>query len=304
MKRFTYFLWVLSLPALVNTQEDFAPVGAEWYYGMDVHYSSGSGYQHFIVEKDTTYLDKLCKKVIVTRYGPYGNINGKFNFFTYNQDDSVYYSYHENFYLLYDFGLEIGDTIKVRVPSDYYKPEEYEDTLLIQTVSSIETVIIEGLSSKRIYFNHPDYTDYFGPYYEYYTEKLGGSHYFFPYEWEYAVELIEPIFRCYTDSVIQYKLVSTCDALRPPEYINNYGSVINKIWISDNYLNISINSDKIISPNLRITFIDISGRIIYVTDIDYNSDIYSINVNEISKGMYFITIDTGTFNIPYKIIIP
>jgi|GEM_PF-2529715 len=304
MNRFTFFLWVLFLPALVNAQEDFAPVGAEWYYGMD-EYIGGSGYQRFIVEKDTTYLGKLCKKVNAIRYSPYGNIIVQYTFYTYNQNDSSLYSYHNNFYLLYDFNLNTGDTLKVRLPSDYYFELyhlQYEDTLLIQTVSSVDTVTIEERSLIRIYFNFPHDVEYDGPYYEYYTQKLGGSNYFFPFELE-LTEAIETIFRCYSDSALQYKLLINCDELRPPEFINNYRSVINKIWVREKSLNVSINAPDIVSNSLKITLIDVSGRIVYVTDMEYPFDIFSIDVSGMAKGIYFIRIDNNNLNITSKIVI-
>jgi len=303
MNRFTFFLWVLFLPVLVNAQEDFAPVGAEWYYSIGYGCCSGAGYQHFAVEKDTIYLGKSCKKVNVTRYDPSGEINNQYIFYTYNQNDSVLYSYDDNFYLLYDFNLNVGDTLKVRIPSDYYGIAfEYDDTIVTQTVSYIENTTINDLTLKRIYFDHPSY-DFLVPYYEYYTEKLGGSDYFFPFEWEYTVEAIWPDFRCYSDSALQYKLVSKCDELRPPEFINNYRSVINKIWVSEKSLNISINAPDIVSNSLKITLIDVSGRIVYVTDMEYPFDIFSIDVSGMAKGIYFIRIDNNNLNITSKIVI-
>jgi len=302
MNRFTFFLWVLFLPALVNAQEDFAPVGAEWYYGIYYAVGGGTGYEQFTVEKDTLFKEIQCKKINNTQFTPYGGLNNKFSFFTYYDTGKVYYSYRDSFYLLYDFNLSVGDTFIYPVPYDYIGGStEYFDSLCIQIIDSIQELDIDGTILKRFWLSLPINNNYLH-YFDCYTEKIGGCDYFFPYFLDAA---FPRDFRCYSDNEIQIKKIDNiqCDILYPPDALNPHYTNNLNIWFSDNTLYVQIN-DANNSIN-NISLYSVEGKLLYQGELILSERITGITLwDTIKKGIYYIYIKQENLNFStYKLFI-
>ena len=101
-------LLLLSLQTIAQTN-DFAPVGARWYY--DGYYIAPPRIFPYILESvaKETVQGKVCSKLVAS---PKGEVPRLDSIYVYTQNDTVYfYSFLSNqFEMLYDFTAEAGDS--------------------------------------------------------------------------------------------------------------------------------------------------------------------------------------------------
>ena len=117
IKKMKYILLIL-LPFYLLSEgkaQNFAPVGAEWYYSEDNVFAP-QGYEsflHVIVLKDTLIQDKMCSQINCDGlcWNP-GGIQ-----YTYSSADSVYLldTILDEFKLIYAFHASAGDSIIIPV---------------------------------------------------------------------------------------------------------------------------------------------------------------------------------------------
>lgn len=64
------FLIILFFVSIHTEGQEFAPIGAEWYYSSSAGGAapSGSEYFHLIVEKDTVINEQTLRKIVRTYY--------------------------------------------------------------------------------------------------------------------------------------------------------------------------------------------------------------------------------------------
>ena len=156
--------------------QDFAPVGAKWYYTEKYFASNNIGYLYAESTKDTVFKGKNCHKIIndIMCGGYEASIN-----FVYLEDSIVYFynDSTDSFHILYNFKAKKGDTwitifpVMGRVDS------------LRATVDSVYTVNINGhrrLIQQTIKYTRGDdlETD-FRYYWATVTETIGDSYYLF-----------------------------------------------------------------------------------------------------------------------------
>lgn len=68
MKKGQYIFWIVSL--LISTSsygQDFAPIGAKWYYSEGFAFSGDENFMQIVSEKDTVIHGKSCRKLIKIR---------------------------------------------------------------------------------------------------------------------------------------------------------------------------------------------------------------------------------------------
>ncbi|MBX2892686.1 MAG: T9SS type A sorting domain-containing protein [Saprospiraceae bacterium] len=101
--------------------QTFAPVGSKWVYCYAANAVGGAeGYDTLVVESVAeTHFDTLpCRELRVTYCYSWGDFGcGLVSKVTVCQDDKkVYYQEGDSLYLLYNFGLMPGDTLRIRYP--------------------------------------------------------------------------------------------------------------------------------------------------------------------------------------------
>ena len=101
---------------------EFAPIGAEWFYGYGDFFTQG--YVHFIAEKDTIVDGVACLKLVKRNY-VYNNLSqtlydykGGLDEYVASINDKVYLYGEQGFQLWFDFDAEVGDSWPL--PSHYY----------------------------------------------------------------------------------------------------------------------------------------------------------------------------------------
>lgn len=247
-----YFLILLLLTSVlqINAQKWF-PIGATWYYNYIPSdagelENEGKDYNHYFtyeVEKDTVIEGKTCQKLISKYYRSETEIiNWESQYVRYDEDSNKVYHYWDNeFHMLYDFTLSVGDTFRTTLysyPHKYFYIE-FGDNGQCNVDFLVDSIFYKAIDdtlykSYGLKFNDTlmTHSGFYG-----YTEKIGVVSLFFG-----CVEL-GPIFtdefpnspygplRCYQDNEVYY--------------------VNDTRWNSCDYLN-SVNKASIENPFLII----------------------------------------------------
>ena len=282
-------LWVSECDYIYpERMNEFAPIGAEWYYNYEPDVTLDEGYQKITVLRDTIIDNQSCRLLQVRNIGYsyfykdyYDYKTG--NIILYEKDNIVYYYKNKQFYVLYDFAAKAGDsynsigylsncsqTFKVSIDSVTYV--EVDEQLLknfhVTLNDSFQTNYIEKIG----------YDEYLLPQFGFGCEILTGPHYPGP-------------LRCYSDDSIgiySTNIVSNCD------YITS--STENKIFNdlkffpnpTESYVTISNPSNIKIT---KIELIDISGRIVQMWNATECAG-KRLCIQHISPGVYLLKAET------------
>lgn len=262
----TLFFLMTNLSA-----QNWAPVGSIWYYSQATLNPRLHSYKTIESVGDTLFQNKICRKMLETeRY--ILPVSFK-TYLMYSNSDSVFYYDKDEakFCLLYLFNANQGDTINL----DCYNLKVYVD--------STETVTINGLSRK---VQHISTNSLGANFWGTNIEGIGNSVFMFP---QADMAMNGPL-RCYEDSEGLLKFTSlTCDSTIIEATIDES--------LTSSYFNIYPNPT---SSTLFIKFNDL-------IDSDYSIEIYSIfgmqqfvvkgirnetfiNIDKLSKGLYFVRI--------------
>lgn len=176
-----YFITLSSLLlSFTLIAQDFAPLGAKWYYKeRQVGFQDGSSIFEILVlhaSKDTTVLGKSSKKINRIQYKYDGDIDTLDPYIVYQEADTVYLYDPNNIEWdkLYIFNVSKGDTITLDVPFDVdYNPENASTFRL-----KIDSVAQEAYGTTLINKFHFAPIDDFTWHSEWYSEKAGGFDWF------------------------------------------------------------------------------------------------------------------------------
>ncbi len=265
----------------------FAPIGAKWYYtyreNMD---SNATGYYRMESVKDTIIDSKNCKVLHKTLV----NSNGKSSFdgaeyvCLDSTENKIYRYKYNNFYLLYDFGKQKGDTIIVKEP--FYDGSYDSITMVIDSIGSeiLNSVLYKFQYLKRVNRNSSAMV-----FNEKVYERIGGQYYFFPInELDCDGGCPQPL-RCYMEEFF---------------YLNFSGIQCDKLITSSSYTakpkigiypNPATNKISVINPFgtklVKIELIDFSGRTIQIWD-ELKSGENVLNIESIKHGIYLLKVET------------
>jgi len=209
-------LWVVG-------QNEFAPIGAKWYYEVSTWSSLGDE-GLFVLEslKDTTISEQNCKKISSVLFNatftPLSTYVDTFYFspiFVY-QDGSKVFLIDDNFEnssLLYDFNPQIGDVWELNtLESAPYILCDENTSQNMATVDGINQINIDGSLLNQLFTmdSIDESTSYINASYNYFSnpipiiEKIGNLRFLLP-----VCNLISGVefgrLRCYEDSILFYK---------------------------------------------------------------------------------------------------
>lgn len=272
-------LITLTLCSLMAVGQDFAPIGAVWYYNQGTINPDLNTYKTFESILDTTINGIDCRKIIESER--YIEIEKTVNHYMYEKNDSVFFYADNQFNLLYDFGAKKGDTIIL----EYFDTQDGKLKLIIDSVSTID---INGLERKIQYVTSGD-----GISIEFANEiieGIGSSHFLFPtYDNSQNGKL-----RCYEDNIIGlFKNPFFYGGVYSGEcdFITN---IIDKKYKSqlEIYPNPFSNNIEIVGlqDNTYYSIISLNGSIVMKSKISPND---KIDLTPLEKGVYFIQIFEG-----------
>lgn len=223
------------------------------------------------------------------------------------QEGSKLYRYvRDDFYLLYDFDLEIGDTISIVVDAPIFQV----DTMVYLKVTKKEVVNLNGLDRRRMYLEgleigNYSYTFYFDGW-QY--EGIGSLAYFSPADPVLCDYFCLPSLRCYDDSLISLKQIDFgCEEilitsardefLEPEKEINVFP---NPVHLSES---VSIQFPSIINGQVEVEVIDLSGRRIAYKKIENVNHEITFPLDLASSGIYLLIIQTPEFRTISKLTV-
>jgi len=240
---------------------------------------------------DTTIQGHQAQVIKATKYrygGPGTSIINYGNTYTFASNDSVFYFKDDSFFLLYDFGAQIGDTWIVAIDTTF---NACQDTATVEVVET-GTIIINGNEyrtitletiSESLYALNGLRVEKFGILPTTYENSNFG---FLPgYQYCEGGPIIDYdllTFRCYEDSSFPtYNPTNKdCDTLTSTSEL-----LIENFKI---YPNPSSSKLHLISPNITVSTIeilDMYGRLI--TRQNYNDN---VDISKLINGVYFIRI--------------
>ena len=271
--------------------QDFAPIGAEWYYGSSAGglAPTGSEYYYLISEKDTVINDYNLRKIKQIYCNYQGDSLEVTPYFIYQSGDSVslYNTDNDNLYRLFVFNASQGDTLTFDVPWNSYNWGGPTYRVVIDTIVS---VIYDGVELNKYVLEQ---IDDFGWFNEFYLDKVGGYEWFVPHGMGVIPEADGPI-RCYHDDEIEINFTSReCDYRMTVNSINNLSAA--QFELSPNPTSDFIQIKSHLRIN-KVEMIDNTGKIILETDKTL------INIESFKSGVYFIRIYSDTHTITKKVI--
>jgi hypothetical protein len=260
---------------------DFAPIGAQWYYGNRENPLGGPEAGYLLVEsvRDTVISEQAARILTKTYHASDGSIKDEGIELVFNQGNKVFYMKGDQPYLLYDFTAETGDTLEFREP--FYSTQN-PDTTFTMVVDSTDFISIEGIELKRIYLRdiawHWDL-------YSTHIERIGNIPYMFPQIGLQCDAACYDPFRCYSDQNIYYKPLSyDCDRLvtgtddhHLTEHIRIYPNP------ASNVVNFSFKHPYYANSILQLFSVD--GKM--VSEVVVCEQNISVDITEFKQGVYF-----------------
>lgn len=295
-KFFTFLLLVISFA--LNAQ-DFAPVGAIWYYTVEQAFSWPGEQNYMTIEatKDTSINGQSCTELQSTMVFCDGT--GSYVCWVYYSDSIVYF-YDDSvgyFQILYNYKAKPNDSWTIIYPTNFSE----KDTLLI-TVNSIGSMFINSIPVKVLNVNYSSVHQTTYCYSSKIAEKIGDISFLFNFHY-YAIACDGDYLaglRCYEDPVIgKY---TTPNWTMPCDTIIHYGidenNLTNKALVFPNPASNFIRVNNI-SGQLEYTLINIMG---YVLKKGFVMPEGEIDISSFLDGIYLLELTDGNNKSYLRII--
>ncbi|MBR5167085.1 MAG: T9SS type A sorting domain-containing protein [Salinivirgaceae bacterium] len=304
----------VSSAVTLKAQTEFAPIGATWYCGKTEAMWGDEGFLK-VTSADTTVIDGKKVKVLMSEYHwSKGDISPWDTIYAYQTGDSVLFYFDGDFRLVYNFGLNVGDTMEIYNPENKVCGEDWLYGHVM--VKSIKTLNINGTELKEFSLAPADSHSY---YYQY-IEKIGTTSQLFRadcyvgYDDTFLGGLFGAL-RCYEDTEIGHYQVyddMACDSLYQydwTEYNRWRDSMLRVDVIDKEYLEVKIfysQSDKAVVVDTHgscvqsvINVSDVNGRIVYCDVCEPETQ---TRVALKKKGVYVVLINNNLGTYYEKVI--
>lgn len=208
MKRIAFAI-IFIITASFAIGQDFAPVGAKWYF--EPYLSSPHLSDYFTVEViGDTVINGKDARIIKKKSS--GEVKQNSTAYIRDTNRKVFVYEDGQFRLLYDFNLEAGDTLTHYAPT-FWDPFHLNCSFLPDSqrifnsiVDSTDTLSIDGKQLKTLYMQRS------GWYFKKIVERIGSYRGIFGEPSPACLGGDPGHFRCYQDSTINYKAVDeACD---------------------------------------------------------------------------------------------
>ncbi len=307
MKHFTKLFFSLCFILILNLgskAQIWAPAGAKWYYTFSNFWISG--YISIENTKDTLIYDNAsgqfrnCQKLDKIFYS-YNHLNGNLDTitigseYTWSNQDTVFIYRHNQFYVLYDFSAQPGDTWII--PETYNFLDNCDSVGVVNVVAAGDTILnSEVLRYIVVEPEEQSHWVLFGKI----IEKIGPLWYMLP-EQACILDYMEggPL-RCYQDSGFQYisGIAPYCDYIVGIKEPDN-----NSFMIYPNparyHVKFEVQSSGFGGSVLHL--FDVFGRQVAVQEITSEQSI--LDVSGLPEGVYFYRLAMGEVVYSGKIVI-
>ena len=293
MKKIALILFILISNLL--TAQNFAPTGAIWHfenYCETPAYMHDCGFYTIEADRDTTINGNLCTILIKDT----GNIVTDAQLIIWEDNGKVYFFENNQFKLLFDFNLNVGDTLVYQIPSNYEhyniicgggsNPSKYGRAI----IDSTQILSINSQNLKTLYTSplNPNDTNYLPWDLGQITERIGSMNGgFFNHSTNLCLGGFPGHFRCYADNLINYKPVSEdCDFVTGIDL--NTNSNPTSIYPNPTSTQITI---KGLAKKYDLTIYNTVGQVVFL-EKNVATTYKTIDVAEYAKGLLFIKIES------------
>ncbi|MCH8905092.1 MAG: T9SS type A sorting domain-containing protein [Bacteroidetes bacterium] len=285
------FLTTISLNSL---GQDFAPIGAKWYYDLFDSPVIGpwKGYILFESIKDTLIQSQNCRLIKKTWYNSSGSVLSAYSGteIMYSDSGKIYHYYDSSFYVLYDFSAQINDSWNIRIPYNIYSiSDNPNDTIRKITLDSISTMVINTDTFKVLHVSSDSNDWYFA---DVIVETIGCLHFMFSGIWGLWDDNVAGSLRCYSDDSINIQFNAPCDTL--VNTIENLGYNTKAINIYPNpfstFTTVEIPKDYKTVKKLSLALYDLMGTEVKRIE-NITSNKIKINRDNLSPGLYFYKLE-------------
>jgi hypothetical protein len=306
MKKSLFIIYLVFLCLTLPAQNDFAPIGAKWYYTAPY---TGNCIELTSVADTTIY--ELNHRVIEFRFCKDNSLISQ-EYFHQRGDSIFYYNYyHESINLLYVFSASVGDTVVVhdktfKPTKGFYDPNnELGDSVpfFSYRVELIDSIMHNGEWLKRFELNSMYRPNAIIAFHTPIIEKLGATNYIFGrFAYIPTIDNVG-LLRCYFDTEFEYVAPTwtfpcdTCITTNIDE--RHINSIINLYPNPIKKGNLFISAENIITG---ITLYNIRGE--KLLDIQPMAYLVNLDVESLKSGIYILTFSVITkTNTIYKKLI-
>lgn len=267
--------------------QDFAPIGAKWYYDEVFAFSGDIDYIMFHSEKDTLINGEICRK-ITKRHKDDCNDRPSIEYL-FTRNDTVFFldTIFDGFQILYDFNAQISDSWIIKV-----KDEEQDiDTVKI-TVDSISYQEINQMNLKSLHVTYYKFDENMPlTYQSIIVERIGDIRYMINwYPWSLIVCDLNYSsgLRCYEDNEVGLYSTGTADSCDYSyKWIGLNDNAVFNYSIYPNptsgLINIEVNSFK----NIKIEITNLMGQSLLQTEFQKRTQ---LDITKIRKGIYLMNV--------------
>lgn len=285
--RFLILMLILATCGL--SAQNFAPIGAEWYYTEGFFMSGDKNFLKIISVKDTLFHGKTCRQLVKTR-DIWCNMRPETEY-VYSEDSAIYFWQSDltGFQKLIDFKAEAGESWVIQMND--LETDTDIDSVLIEVDSTSFTNINNHLL-KVLYVTYHGLYDYDidVEYPSQIVEKIGDMYYLFNFFPELGLACdgnYSEGLRCYEDSELGFYSTGIADSCT---YIYHWTDIdearqesIFSIFPNptSGIVEISINSD----VEIEVELLDISGRMIQAGKFKSTTQ---LDLSGLQNGIYVL----------------
>lgn len=270
--------------------QDFAPIGAKWYYTESFAFSGDISFLKIESIKDTVVQGKSCKILLKTNFLGCSD-RPTINEIVYSEDSVVYFwdNGFDKFQTLYNFKTKKGDFWSILMKNT---PEQV-DTIKV-FVDSITSTEMQNKSYKMLYVSyHAEYFDYSQTYPSIIVYPIGDLKYlfnFFPLGANSCDSNFSDGLRCYEDAEFGHYstgIAESCTYKRKWTNIENIKNGQLKVDFGSNPTHGEIKIRCHDNTNYMIFLLDNLGRLIKTGSFRNETN---LDISTYPNGMYFILI--------------
>ena len=238
---------------------------------------------------DTVIQGKACRHLQKTYMGSHERDE-----FMYCSGDTVFrLAANDSFYVLYNFGAQVGESWFTR--SSLYTDGSPEVEMTI-TVDSVSTEVINGYLLKVLFVTSDNSSVSFGGYWQpigraRIIERLGGSWYMFPFNYGFLDFDIRLGLRCYSDDSLGFYntgITQSCDEIITNIHDLDFpfsSNIYPNPFSNELTLSLSDNQQTI------FTLYDLLGKPVMLQQIFTNFT--TLNTEQLANGIYFFELRNG-----------
>jgi len=283
MKKSLQILIMFAFIGLSAQAQSWATAGATWYYNFGNSWTD-FGYHEIQKTSDTLINGKACDNLLSTFHG-YDYFQSQFftsqsRNYTYINNDTLYYLYHNQFVIMAVFSAQVGD--KWKIPFDTAECNNVDSAYF--NVDSLGQIVFSGDTLPVLYLT--SYQNNSAVNSCFLTKKMGFNLFMFDSLECILDQDVDYGIRCYYDSSgYSYNsgIVLQCDSTVGIENISVPNNSIN-IFPNPNSGTFTLHQSGI--TNFKLEIIDVYGRTVYSQQFNGAKENETLTLS-LSSGIYF-----------------